>query len=141
MATFIYNKGGALFSNQLIYKHLDNLEITKKKASIEAFQALNEDVQFWVFTFWNYPPPLRIFQVPQVKLIGIDEFGVMLERCNRTCSWALKVFHIHKDGHYGHGIRSPCPSPSSWKIQLCPHRFKGVSSILNSGFGAFSQRG
>jgi hypothetical protein len=27
----------------------------------------------------------------------------MLKRCNRTSSWALKVFHVQKDGHYGHG--------------------------------------
>ncbi len=26
-----------------------------------------------------------------------------LKRCNRTSSWALKVFQVQKDGHYGHG--------------------------------------
>ena len=39
MAAFIYNKGGALYSNQQISERLKDLEITKKKASIEAFQA------------------------------------------------------------------------------------------------------
>jgi hypothetical protein len=55
MAAFTYNKGGMLYSNQHISKQLHDLKITKKKASIEAFQALEEEVQFRVFTFWNYP--------------------------------------------------------------------------------------
>jgi hypothetical protein len=28
---------------------------------------------------------------------------VTLERCNRTSCWALKVFCVQKDSHYGHG--------------------------------------
>jgi hypothetical protein len=42
IAAFIYNEGDALYSKQQISKYLDNLKITKKKASIEAFQASNE---------------------------------------------------------------------------------------------------
>jgi hypothetical protein len=64
MSAFIYNEGGKLYSKQRISEHFSNLEITKKKASIEAFQASDEEVQFRVFTFWNYPPPLEIFEVP-----------------------------------------------------------------------------
>jgi hypothetical protein len=82
MAAFVDNKGGMLYSKQRISKHLDNLEITKNKASIEAFQALSAGVQFWVLTYKNCPPPLRIFEVRRRKLINIDDFGVMLERCN-----------------------------------------------------------
>jgi hypothetical protein len=103
MVAFIYNKGGALYSNQCISKHLKDLEITRKKASMEAYQALDEGVQLKVYTFWNYPPPLGIFQVPLFRLIDFDEFGVTLERCNRTYGWALKVFCVCKDGHYKHG--------------------------------------
>jgi hypothetical protein len=103
MAAFIYNKGGALYSNQHISEHLKDLEIMRKKASIKAYQALDEGVQLRVYTFWNYPPPLGIFQVPLFRLIDFDEFGVTLKRCNCTCVWALKVFHVRKDGHYKHG--------------------------------------
>jgi hypothetical protein len=103
MATFVYNKGGALYSKQRISKRLDDLKITKKKASIQAFQALSAEVQFWVFTHWNCPPPLGILEVRRRKLINIDKFGAMLERCNHTSGWALKVFCIRKDGYYGHG--------------------------------------
>jgi hypothetical protein len=82
MAAFVYNKGGALYSKQRISEHLDNLEITNKKASIEAFEASSAEVQFRVFTYWNCPPPLGIFEVRRQKLMDIDEIGVMLERCN-----------------------------------------------------------
>jgi len=100
MAAFIYNEGGALYSNQRISERLKDLAVTKKKASIKAYQALNEVVQFRVYTFWNYPPPLGIFQVPLFRLIDFDEFGVTLEWCNRSCGWALEVFRVRKDGHY-----------------------------------------
>jgi hypothetical protein len=82
MAAFVYNKGGALYSKQRNSKHLKDLEITKKKASIKAFQASSAEVQFTVFTYWNCAPPLGIFEVRRRKLININEFGVMLERCN-----------------------------------------------------------
>jgi hypothetical protein len=100
MAAFVYNEGGALYSNQRISERLKDLAVTKKKASIKAYQALNEVVQFRVYTFWNYPPPLGIFQVSLFRLIDFDELGVTLERCNRSCGWALKVFRVRKDGHY-----------------------------------------
>ncbi len=38
MATFVFNKGSTLYSKQHTSKHLDNLEITKKKAFIKAFR-------------------------------------------------------------------------------------------------------
>ncbi len=44
IATFAYNNGDALYSKQCISKHLNDLEITKKKASIGAFQALSAEV-------------------------------------------------------------------------------------------------
>ena len=43
---------------------------------------MSAEVQFGVFTYWNCPPPLGIFEVRRRKLIDIDEFGVTLERCN-----------------------------------------------------------
>ncbi len=82
MAAFVYNEGGVLYSKQCISEHLGDFKITKKKASIKAFQALSAEVQFRVFTYWNCPPPLGIFEVCRWKLIKIDKFGVTNERCN-----------------------------------------------------------
>jgi hypothetical protein len=105
MAVFMYNEGGRLFSRQTISKRLRELDITKKKASTEAFQAQRPDVQLRVWQFWNCPPPLGVFQVQRRKLIDVDEFGVTLEKCNRTGGWAVKVHCVQKDGHYYHGVK------------------------------------
>jgi len=37
VAAFIYNEGGALYSNQRISERLKDLAVTKKKASIKAY--------------------------------------------------------------------------------------------------------
>jgi hypothetical protein len=48
-----------------------------------------------------------VFQVPQRRLIDVDEFGVTLEKCNRTGGWAVTVHRVrNKDGHYHHGIKT-----------------------------------
>ncbi len=62
-------------------------------------------VQFWVWVFWNSPPPLGIYEVPQWKLIDVDKFGVSLEKCNHRGGWAVKVLHVQKDGHYHHSMK------------------------------------
>ena len=60
MAPFIYNKGGELYSVDGISRRLKDLGISTKRASTEAYQALRDDVQFHVYCFWNYGPPLGI---------------------------------------------------------------------------------
>ncbi len=105
MAVFLYNDGGPLYSIDVISKRLAELKITKKRASTEASQAQREDVQFRIWSFWNCSSPLVIFEVPSRKLIDVDEFGITLEKCNRTGGWALKVFCVRKDGHYHHGAK------------------------------------
>ena len=92
-----------MYSNQTISKRLKELDITQKIASVEAYQAQREDVQQLVYAFWNHAPPLGICGIPRRMLIDVDEFGVTIERCNRKKGWALKVFRVLKDGHYGHG--------------------------------------
>ena len=105
MAVFIYNEGGPLYSKQVLSKRLAELEITKKRASTEAYQAQRADVQFRVWSFFNCPSPLGIFQVPRRRLIDVDEFAVTMEKCNRTGGWALRVFRVRKDGHYHFGAK------------------------------------
>jgi len=92
MAAHIYNKGGELYSSQQISKRLKGMDITKKIASVEAYQAQAEAVQHRVFCFWNQAPPLGIFQVPRRMPIDVDKFGVTIEQCNRKKGWALSCF-------------------------------------------------
>ncbi len=48
MVVFLYNEGGPIYSKQVLSRHLAKLEISKKRASTEAYQAQREDVQFRV---------------------------------------------------------------------------------------------
>ena len=54
IATFIYNEGG---------------DITKKKASTEAYQANSDDAQFRVYRFFNCPPLLVSIRCPEGSLL------------------------------------------------------------------------
>ena len=45
---------------------------------------------------------------PRFKLIDVDEFGITLEKCNRTGGWSLRIFRVRKEGHYHHGSKITC---------------------------------
>jgi hypothetical protein len=134
MTVFLYNKGGPLYSIKVISKCLDELKITKKRASTEAYQAQSDDEQLRVWIIWNFSSPLGIFKVPRQKLIDIDEFGILLEKCNHTGGWALRVFRVRKDGHYHYDAKITVLLPSSRRIRLFCHTSVGVFSILGIGF-------
>ena len=51
------------------------------------------------------PPPVGLFQVPRRKLIDVDGFGITMAKCNHTMGWALRVFRVHKVGHYHFGAK------------------------------------
>jgi transposase len=103
MAAFLQSEGAIEYSTQSLSMRLAELQITKKKASIEAYQAQNEDVQFRVWAFWNCFRPLGVRGTPQRMLIDVDEFGITLERANHKNGWASKMYRVRKDGHYQHG--------------------------------------
>ncbi len=71
----------------------------------KGYQTQQPDVEFCVWSFWNCPPPAGVLGVPRRKLIDFDKFGVLLEKCNRTGGWAVKVLRVRKDGHYHHGAK------------------------------------
>ena len=48
MAAFIYNKGGDLYSRQTISKRLEELDITRKRASTEGYQTQRPDDQWCI---------------------------------------------------------------------------------------------
>jgi hypothetical protein len=100
MATFIYNEGGGLYTNRTISKQLHELQITQKVASTEAYQAFTPQNLLKAELFWTQPPPLGVISIPRRKFIDVDEFGVELNRCNRTRAWAVENFRIRKAGHY-----------------------------------------
>ena len=108
MVVHIYNEGGDLYSRPVLSHRLGELKITKKKSAKDAYQSQRADVQFRLKCFFNEPPPLGIRDVPRFKLIDFDGFGVSLEKLNRTGGWALSIYRVRTDGHYGHGQKITC---------------------------------
>ena len=51
IAVFIYNEGGELYDNSTISRRLKELQITKKKASTEAYQAFTPENRFKAHSF------------------------------------------------------------------------------------------
>ena len=68
IAAFIFNEGGALYSNSLLSKRLKELEITKKKVSTEAHQAFLPANQLRTHLFWTEPPPLGVHGVVRAQM-------------------------------------------------------------------------
>ena len=137
MAAHIYNEGGEMYSSQQISKHLKELDITKKIASVEAYQAQTEAVQHRVFCFWNRAPPLGIFQVPWRMLIDVEKFGVTIEQCNRKKGWALKLFWVRKEGHYGHGQKLTVLFVIEPESPPSPQMYMVAWNIRDGGLGAY----
>ncbi len=105
ITAFLYNRTGPLYCNQSIYRRIKELQIMKKKASIDAYQHLSEHVQFCVWAFWNCLPGLGIVGIPRRKFINDDKFGISLEKANRKFAWAPTCYKIRNDGHYQHSVR------------------------------------
>jgi hypothetical protein len=60
VAVFIVNNGGQLYDRQLISQRKKDLEYSRKRASIEAYQAFLPLNLLRVEQFFNLPPPLGI---------------------------------------------------------------------------------
>ncbi len=129
MAVFLYNEGGPLYSKQVLSKRLAELEIAKKRAPTEAYQAQREDVQFRVWSFFNCPSPLGIFQVTSMSLL------LRWRSAN-----ARGVGHLESLGFLKMGTTILVPRSwlylrSSRGIQGSPRTFTEVCSVLGVGFG------
>jgi hypothetical protein len=60
VATYIYNNSGNLYSRQDISSRMKDLDLTKKVASTEAYQAFKPRNVLRVQLFWSQPPPLGV---------------------------------------------------------------------------------
>jgi len=100
MATFIYNEGGRLYSRQDISKRLIDMEVTRKVASTEAYQAFLPRNIWRCNMFWSQPPPLGVVTIPRRTMIDVDEFGMSMNRCESKRGYSLSCFRVRKPGHY-----------------------------------------
>ena len=74
--------------------------MTRKIASIEAYQAFLPDNLLKCELFWSRGPPLGVVGIPRRRFIDVDEFSMSLTRCNRKRGYAMSFYRVRKSGHY-----------------------------------------
>jgi hypothetical protein len=79
---------------------LEELDLTKKKASTEAHQAFTPANLLKCEFFWTMPPVLGVVGVQRRRFIDIDECGIALEQTNKAYGHAHTTLRIRKPGHY-----------------------------------------
>ena len=60
IATFVFNKGGGVYTRGQVSKRMKEMEITRKVGSAEAYEAFTPDCVLCVELFWTRPPPLGV---------------------------------------------------------------------------------
>lgn len=78
IATFIVVNGGSVYSREQITTRCNDLEMTRKRCSKEAFQAFSFRTQQRVRWFQTLPPPLGVRNIPLSSLLDSDETGFYL---------------------------------------------------------------
>ena len=59
IATFIYNKGGGMYTRGQVSNRLGEMDITRKVGSTEAYEAFSPDCRLRAELFWTRPPSAR----------------------------------------------------------------------------------
>jgi hypothetical protein len=72
-AAFIYKNRGGLYSEQDINMRLNALDVSRKRASVEAYDAFSDRNRLRAELFWSRPSPLGVVGVQRRQLIDIDE--------------------------------------------------------------------
>ena len=109
----------AVFTRDQVGRAEKELGFTTKRASTQAFQAFTEEnvrIHRW---FWTRPWPLGVVGTPRARLCDVDEFGLWLEKCNRSYGKSPRGLSCSEPGKYGHGdkfsvILAVMPDGSRW---------------------------
>ena len=64
-----------------ISKRLNELAVTRKVGSTEAYDAFLPQNVLRAEIFWNSPPPLGVVSIARRHFIDVDEFGMCLNCC------------------------------------------------------------
>ncbi|GKZ00788.1 hypothetical protein MPSEU_001030500 [Mayamaea pseudoterrestris] len=100
IATFIYANTGEVVSRSQVSERMAELQISKKKASTEAYQAFTPVNMLRATWFWSQPPPLGVVTVRRNQFIDFDECAFNLEKTNRSTGHSAVGVRIRKPGHY-----------------------------------------
>ena len=103
IALFIYTNGGAMYSRQQIYKRLHELQVTRKRASVETYDAYTPLNLVKAFLYWTQGPRVGILGVDRKRMIDIDECHFTLKSIGKTYGYAAKPCRVRDLGHFKKG--------------------------------------
>ena len=104
IATFIAANGGtAGISRQTVTRRSQELHYTRKRASLEAFEAYKPINMMRCELFFSQPPPVGIQGIPLRRYIDVDEAGFTLTSCEPKYGKALSCVRVRDTAHYKKG--------------------------------------
>jgi hypothetical protein len=100
LCTFIVANGGDVYSREVITNRCIELNITRKRASKEAYDAFSENALRKLRWYRTLPPPLGIYLIPLYQLIDIDETGFYLSDCCSNYGRSFSCIRVRVPAHY-----------------------------------------
>ena len=106
VAMFIHVNGGTSgLSRESISQRLTELSVSRKRASVEAYDAYTPLNRQRCFNFFNFGPPVGINGIPIYRLMDVDEAKFKLEGCETNYGRSQKCVRVRDTGHYKRGER------------------------------------
>ena len=104
IATFIAVNGGTQgISRQAISRRSQELDYSRKRASLEAFEAYTPLNRMRCDLFFSEAPPVGIHTVPLHRCLDFDEAGFTLTSCESKYGKATTCIRVRDTGHYKKG--------------------------------------
>jgi transposase len=102
-ASFIYTNGGKAYSRQAIYKRLKELKFSRKRASLESYEAYTPVNRMKAEIFWTHPARYGIAGVPRFRLLDADETHFDLKSTASHYGYAPGPIRVRDTAHYKRG--------------------------------------
>jgi len=86
----LHSSNPRVYERSMIWRRDKDLNLTKKRGSTTAAQALTEKNVHRRIRYWTMPHPVGIHGTPRHELIDVDECGIWLGKANRTSGKAFR---------------------------------------------------
>ena len=100
IAAFIHSNGGDIYSRPQITDRCRELELTRKRASKESYDAFSRSSLRSLIWFKTLPPPLGVHMQPVHRLIDVDETGFYLKKCSSNYGRGHRTCRVRCPAHY-----------------------------------------
>ena len=99
-AFIVANGGGQAYSRQDLYRRCAELEITRKKASLQSSKAFTPRNELRHELFWSSPPRLGVAGVRRFRLTDTDETSFSLVKIEEKKGYSYRAFRVLDVGNY-----------------------------------------